>query len=596
MSDSLVTSVVIVNYNSGEYLRRCLNSLFGSDTSLEVVVVDNASSDASAECVEGMNASSNELRLLRNDANAGFAAAVNKGVAQTHGDVVVLLNPDSAVNANSIRLLVQALEDNTNAGIAGGLVFNQDGTEQNGCRRREPNFMRGAIKSVSLLRFLLGKNREAALDMTTEPLPSLPIPVDAVSGSFMAIRRRVFDEINGMDTGYFLHCEDLDICRAVRDKGYQVLFVPAASIFHRQGVSGGDHPYRVEWYKRNSMLRYFHKHQASKLNSFQRILISTLVTAHFGRVCLSLFAKRRGLKSTAREVFIEPADSLAAESKTLLVTGASSMVGGVLIDQLLDEGFSVIAVSRSKEVQRNNTRFRWFNHEYMHKVNEENFPIVHAVIHLAPIWSLPDFLPSFSRLGVKRIVALSSTSVLAKKISTDLRERDMADLLAQGEQKTIAYSCHHGIALIVIRASMIYDGMKDQNISRLLRFINRYGFFPLAGNGAGLRQPVHVEDVAAACVQSLDGQFAFGKTYTISGGQVLSYKDMINELFYSLSKTPRFLSIPVRGMRRAMSFVFRIVNKSNLSPAMIDRMTADLCYSHAEAAQDFAYQARPFSV
>lgn len=596
MQDKISASVVIVNYNSGEYLRRCLESLTLSDAVLEIVLVDNASQDNSCVCVETLEPGNHEIKLLCNHANVGFATAVNSGVAQTSSDVVVLLNPDSVVHPDSIRVLTEALNDNGNVAIAGGLVFNADGTEQNGCRRREPDLARSALKSVPLLRFILGNNRKGSLDMSREPLPSIPIPVDAVSGSFMGIRRSVFEDMDGMDTDYFLHCEDLDICRVIRDKGYRVLFVPKATVFHQQGGSSGAYPFRVEWYKRNGMLRYFNKHQASGFKAWQRILVHILVTVHFFRTCIVLIVKRLTMRSKDKASQTMPdQQQLPDATKTILITGASSIVGTKLISRLINENFSVIAMSRSKKATSDRKRLRWFNVEYLDKVSEGNFPPIHTMIHLAPIWVLPKLLPQLSRLNINRIIATSSTSLMAKKSGTDKQERDVTSRLARAEDAAWEYASKNDIALTILRATMIYDGVNDKNISKLVRFIKRFGFFLLAGGG-GLRQPVHVNDVVAACVRSMNSPSAIGQTYVISGGSVLSYKDMVNELFRGLDKKPNFISVPIGFMRFAMSFIAKIAPGKNLSPAMIDRMQSDLCYSYEKAKTDFAYAPQIFSI
>ncbi len=597
MQDKNTVSVIIVNYNAGDYLRRCLESLFLSDIPLEIVVVDNASHDRSEACVETLDSKNHRVKLLRNTSNVGFATAVNRGVDAASGDVIVLLNPDSTVHPDSIRVLTEALCSNENAAIAGGLVFNENGTEQNGCRRREPDLMRSAAKAIPLLRTILRKQSADALNMAREPLPSIPVPVDAVSGSFMAVKRQVFNETGGMDSSYFLHCEDLDVCRVVRDKGYQVLFVPGAAVFHQQGVSGGSHPYRVEWHKRNGMLRYFNKHHASEYDTWKRMLVSLLVSAHFVRSCLTIFVKgvRTQNNDVPSQVYSEQ-KNLYGDRKTILVTGASSAVGKELIDRLANEKFNVIAITRSNTTRPATDGLRWFNTEYLHKVSANHFPAIHAMIHLAPIWSLPALLPQLSRLGISRIIAISSTSALAKKTGVDKREREIAAKLSYAEDAAQMYAQKNNIALTILRATMIYDGYSDQNVSSLIRFIKRFGFFLLPGSGSGLRQPVHIDDLVSACIQAMDNSSAVGKTYVISGRHPQTYREMVSALFHYLGKAPRFIAIPPSVMRFAMACLAKIMPGKNLSSAMIDRMQSDLCYSHDEAGVDFNYAPKAFSI
>jgi len=312
---------------------------------------------------------------------------------------------------------------------------------------------------------------------------------------------------------------------------------------------------------------------------------------------VTLFIKRLTANSEDQPLTIPPVQqSFSENTKTILITGATSAAGSKLIERLVNQQFNVIALSRSKAPRPENSGVQWFNVEYLDKVSENNFPPIHAMIHLAPIWSLPKFLPQLTRLGVNRIIAIGSTSVMAKKTSTDKHERGVAALLARAEDTAREYANKNEIALTILRATMIYDGATDKNISKLVRFIKRFGFFLFAGDGGSLRQPVHINDLVAACVQSMNSPCAMGQTYVISGGSVLSYKDMVTELFRSLDKKPKFVSASMGFMRFAMSAMAKVAPGKNLSPAMVDRMQSDLCYSYKKASTDFAYAPQIFSI
>ena len=227
-------SVVIVNYNSGRFLEVCVDSVCRSDCSLEIIVVDNASTDGSADFLSNLTTSDVSLQVIRNEENRGFSAAINRGVGDSKSENILLLNPDCLVFPHTIRLLSEALDADASAGIVGGLVFNFDGSEQRGCRRREPTLARSLGKVFRRHTFAAELNQ---VDMTDEPLPEKRICVDAVSGSFLMIRRTTFSDVGGMDEDFFLHFEDLDLCRRVRDVGWKVVFVPDISIFHYRGGS-----------------------------------------------------------------------------------------------------------------------------------------------------------------------------------------------------------------------------------------------------------------------------------------------------------------------------------------------------------------------
>jgi hypothetical protein len=269
-------SVVIVNYNSGRFLEFCIESVRYSDCSLEIIVVDNASTDESINFLNSFSTSDKLLRVVRNKENRGFSAAINQGVDYSKSEHVLLLNPDCLVLPHTIRLLQEALDADVSAGIVGGLVFNFDGSEQRGCRRREPTLGRSFGKVVRRHVAGAGSNQ---IDMTDEPLPKQKIYVDSVSGSFLMIRRTTFTDVGGMDEGFFLHFEDLDLCRRVRDIGWQVVFAPDISIFHYQGGSIEHSGHNVLLEKHRSMRRYQWKHHGRNL--WVRVAVFFIVWAHF---------------------------------------------------------------------------------------------------------------------------------------------------------------------------------------------------------------------------------------------------------------------------------------------------------------------------
>ena len=187
----------------------------------------------------------------------GFSAAVNIGAAVASGDVLVVINPDCLVWPHTIDRLCRLLTDQQKVGLVGGLVFGIHGREQIGCRRYDVTPMRSIGKMLGKL-FPL-KNMPT-IDMTNEPLPENIVDVDAVSGSFFAVRKSLYKELNGLDEDYFLHFEDLDLCRRVRGAGHRVVFDPDVSAVHVGAVSSGVKPIEIVRYKHHSLKTYFRKH------------------------------------------------------------------------------------------------------------------------------------------------------------------------------------------------------------------------------------------------------------------------------------------------------------------------------------------------
>ncbi|HET7746928.1 MAG TPA: glycosyltransferase family 2 protein, partial [Vicinamibacteria bacterium] len=214
------TSAVIVNFNAGALLVECVDALLASTDPVQAIVVDNASADDSLALLEERFGGDGRLTVLRNDENLGFARATNRGLAGARGEYFLLLNPDCIVSPATVAEVRAALEQHPEAGMAGCLVLNPDGTEQAGARRAVPTPWRAFVRAFGLSARL--PHHQRLFDdfvLAGQPLPAGPTPVEAISGAFMMVRRDAVAEIGPLDEGYFLHCEDLDWCMRFRQSG-----------------------------------------------------------------------------------------------------------------------------------------------------------------------------------------------------------------------------------------------------------------------------------------------------------------------------------------------------------------------------------------
>lgn len=250
-------SVIVVNYNAGDLLQRCVSSVLPLVG--EVLVVDNGSSDHSLRSLEELSLG-DRLQIIRTGRNLGFAAACNVGVAIAQGDRLLFLNPDCLVEPATVSCLLGVLESVEGCGMVGGLLLNPDGTEQRGGRRRLPTPW-SALLRLAGLGFLSRRWPRwfPVFDMSGCPLPSGPERVEAISGACMLVKREALEAVGGWDEGYFLHCEDLDWCKRFSLGGWSIMFVPDARVVHAQGACSRSRPLFVEWHKHRSMLRYTRK-------------------------------------------------------------------------------------------------------------------------------------------------------------------------------------------------------------------------------------------------------------------------------------------------------------------------------------------------
>lgn len=298
MSEGTVglTSVVVVAADSGPLLGRSVASALAQGPGVEVIVVDNASSDGEVERLA--RACAGSVRVLRNPANLGFGPACNRGAAIACGDVLLFLNPDCELAAGSIDAIRRVLAADDRIGLLGVEVCDATGKPARGNRRRDPTLKRAAMTLSGLSRLESFSPMLAGIEMPpTDSQPAVEY-VDAVSGACMAMRHAVFECIAGFDEGYFLHVEDLDLCRRTRDAGWRVAIAHDVRARHCQGSSSRHRRLFVERHKHRGMWRYFLKFDPAARSWWLRCLVRGGLWLHF-LALLPLLALRRSRSATA---------------------------------------------------------------------------------------------------------------------------------------------------------------------------------------------------------------------------------------------------------------------------------------------------------
>lgn len=288
---SAVISTIIVNYNAGELLRGCVDSLLSCPLEIEIIVVDNASKDGSLDALLGLPC----VQIIRNTTNVGFAAACNTGARVSSAPFLLFLNPDCSFKSGALVGLLDAMNVGDRVGMAGGFLINLDGTEQAGGRRAIPTPWRSFVRAFGLARY---SDRWPRLffdfNLHKQPLPDQAIEVEAISGACMMVRREAVQDVGEWDEGYFLHCEDLDLCMRFRQKDWKILFVPSAQITHALGICGKNRPVFVEWHKHKGMVRFYHKFFRHQYPGVLMWLVVVGVWLRFGLVATYYSAKRAG--------------------------------------------------------------------------------------------------------------------------------------------------------------------------------------------------------------------------------------------------------------------------------------------------------------
>ena len=275
------------------------------------------------------------------------------------------------------------------------------------------------------------------------------------------------------------------------------------------------------------------------------------------------------------------------------IIGATSLVGKLLISNLLETECKIVAFTRGNTFGKSTEKVTWQNYSSsLNLIPRTN--CTQNWICAAPIWVLPEHFQLMELKGVRRIVVISSTSRYGKLNSTDSSEKELANRLAEAEFAVQKWAEDKSIEWVILRPTLIYGLAQDKNITEIAGFVSRFGFFPVFGKAQGLRQPIHVDDVAKACVSALFQEEIKGASYNISGSESLPYREMVKRIFLAMGRRPILISIPLWLFRIAFSVIKFIPKYHHWSPAMAQRINQDLVFDHFEAEKDFNFQSRGF--
>ncbi len=252
-------SAIVVSFNTGERLFACLAALESDPGIAEIILVNNGNPIEMLERVDDAYGNSPKVKVIGDGQNRGFAAGVNLGAASATGDRLLVINPDAVLQPGSIAALEFAMAGAAEPAIVGGKIFGPDGVEQRGGRRRRLTMRSAAATFLGLSSLRALNPAFVSINRNTEPEPTGPVPMDAVSGALMYMSASSFRRLGGFDEGYFLHVEDLDLCRRAEADGGSVIYTPHASALHFGATSDAPALF-VERHKGAGFSRYFLKY------------------------------------------------------------------------------------------------------------------------------------------------------------------------------------------------------------------------------------------------------------------------------------------------------------------------------------------------
>lgn len=293
-----------------------------------------------------------------------------------------------------------------------------------------------------------------------------------------------------------------------------------------------------------------------------------------------------------------------SEGRTVLLTGATAQVGLHLLRPFQAAGFTTLALSRSAPASKQtgptgSPQIHWLQPDQfqLHMQNrglrsDDTVFSPDILVSAGPLELAVEWLVCCP--GLRQLVCLSTTSIFSKVQSGSTFEREQVAAILQAETQLKRLCLDRGLDLCLFRPTLIYGCGMDENISRMAHFIRKFGFLPVAGRAPGLRQPIHVADLAElmmrACTSAPKGQHEFN----VTGGSTLSYREMATKVFRALGKPERIVSLPPALLKHMVAAVGLLAGGKRPDPAMVERQNVDLVFDDAETRRFFRFQPRGF--
>lgn len=261
-SDCLIdVSIIIVHYKTYELTLNAIHSVYQSETRFcyEIILVDNNSCDGIGEYVRQTYP---EIRLIENTVNTGFARANNQGLAIAAGRYILLLNSDTVIQPDTLQIMIAFMDEHTGVGAGGCKVVLPDGRLDKACRRGFPTPSASFYYAFGISKLFPNVPRFNQYQLGYLD-PDESYPVDCLVGAFMLVRKKVIDQIGGLDESFFMYGEDIDWCYRIKEAGWAIFYYPETTIVHHKGASSRKKPVKIIYEFHRAMWLFHKKHYRS---------------------------------------------------------------------------------------------------------------------------------------------------------------------------------------------------------------------------------------------------------------------------------------------------------------------------------------------
>jgi nucleoside-diphosphate-sugar epimerase len=274
----------------------------------------------------------------------------------------------------------------------------------------------------------------------------------------------------------------------------------------------------------------------------------------------------------------------------ILVFGASGSVGRFFLSAMVERDENIIAVSRVSPGPSSN-RLTWLQRDLCGVCDD--LPTADIIVSLGPLDAFVAWFERYRPNGCRRVIALSSMSAISKRDSPDAAERALAATLESAESRLITSARSRGIEWTIFRPTLIYGAGTDRSLAPIAQFALRRRILPIPFGQTGLRQPIHADDLARACIAAIDRENTFGVVYPLGGGERLRFDAMLNRIRRALPKRSIAIPIPI-ALLSVLTPLAPYLGFAKIGIGALRRLREDLVADNARAAADFGFAPRDF--